>query len=321
MKKYLRKNQSIAATVIILLAAVFLVTCKNKGTSTTALETPTSGNIRIESDESFKPIIDAEIFTFSSLYKQAHVTPVYKAEKELISDFLNDSVDVIVTSWAPAEELKKTLLNTQVVTRTIVVAYDALALILNRSNIDTLLTYDNVKDIFTGKITNWKQINPKSKLGNINIIFDNDKSGNIRYFREKFSLPVQLPSNFFAVNNNPEVINYVTKSPGSIGILSVNWISDREDSISRNFSNEVKVAGISAEYLDKSLFYMPVQGSIYDKSYPFSRTVNMVTREAVVGLGSGFIAWVTGEQGQRIILKSGLVPATMPIRIIQTRKK
>jgi phosphate transport system substrate-binding protein len=320
MKKYLRNIQLTAALILILLASVFLITCKNKGTFTVQ-ETPTSGSIRIEADESFKPIVDAQISAFTGLYKLAHVTSVYKAEKELVSDFLNDSADVIVTAWSPTEDLKKLLLNTQVVTRTIVVAYDALALVLNRSNMDSLLTYDNVKDIMTGKITNWKQINPKSKHDKIIIIFDNDRSANIRYFREKFKLPGQLPSNFFAVNNNPEVINYVTKNPDALGILSVNWISDREDSVSRNFSNKVRVAGISMEYLDKTLFYLPVQGSIYDKTYPFTRTVNMVTREASVGLGSGFIAWVAGEQGQRIILKSGLVPATMPIRIVQTRKK
>ena len=45
------------------------------------------------------------------------------------------------------------------------VAYDALALVLNKSNLDSLLTYDNVKDIMTGKITDWNQINPDSKLG------------------------------------------------------------------------------------------------------------------------------------------------------------
>jgi phosphate transport system substrate-binding protein len=320
MKKYLRNIQLIAALILILLASVFLITCKNKRTFTVQ-ETPTSGSIRIEADESFKPIVDAQISAFTGLYKLAHVTAVYKAEKDLVSDFLNDSADVIVTAWSPTEELKRLLLNTQVVTRTIVVAYDALALVLNRSNMDSLLTYDNVKDIMTGKITNWKQINPKSKHDKISIIFDNDRSGNIRYFREKFKLPDQLPSNFFAVNNNPEVINYVTKNPDALGILSVNWISDREDSVSRNFSNKVRVAGISMEYLDKTLFYLPVQGSIYDKTYPFTRTVNMVTREASIGLGAGFIAWVAGEQGQRIILKSGLVPATMPIRIVQTRKK
>jgi phosphate transport system substrate-binding protein len=47
------------------------------------------------------------------------------------------------------------------------------------------------------------------------------------------------------------------------------------------------------------------------------RTVYIISREARAGLGSGFTAFVAGDKGQRIILKSGLVPATAPIRIVE----
>lgn len=311
-------RQFFAALAITVTATGFLASCKNQGTA--FRETPTSGDIIIKADESFRPIVDAEIATFTSFYKYAFITPEYESEKELMADFLNDSVKVIVTSWVPTEEQKELLLASLVVVRTNTVAYDALALVLNKSNMDSLLTYENVQDIFTGKITDWKQINNSSKLGTINVIFDNERSGNIRYFKEKFDLPDQLPLNFFAVKSNPEVIDYVASSPSSIGIVSVNWISDREDSLSMSFINRIKVAAISTPYLDKSSFYMPVQGSIYDRSYPFVRDVYIVSRETFSGLGSGFMSWVAGEKGQRIILKSGLVPATMPIRIIQVKQ-
>ena len=309
-----------AALMIFFIAVGVIISCQNNGTPKIN-QTPTSGETKIMADESYIPMVDSQIRVFTSLYKLVHITPVYKAEKQLIADFLNDSVDVVVTSWTPSESLKEALLKTQVVIRTVQVAHDALALVMNRNNMDSLLTYDMVRDIFTGKITSWKQINPESKHGNINMVFDNDSSANIRYFKEKFNLSGQLPPNFFALNSNPEVINYVSKSPDALGIVSVNWISDREDSLSRKFSGMVKVAAISQEFLDRNSFYFPVQGSIYDNTYPFVRTVNMLSRESSTGPGSGFIAWVAGEQGQRIILKAGLVPATMPIRMVQTRKQ
>lgn len=319
MNKHLINKQILAAFALTAIVAVTFFACKNKGT-TEIRETPTSGNIVIKSDESFKPIIDAQVDTFTAIYKYASITPVYESEKDLIADFLNDSVKVIVSAWNPTEEQKQLLLASLTVVRTTTVAYDALALVLNRVNSDSLLSYENVQDIFTGKITDWKQINPSSKLGAINVIFDNDKSGNIRYFKEKFGLPDQLPSNFFAVKSNPEVVDYVSKSPGDIGIVSVNWISDRDDSLSASLNDKIKVAAVSLSYLDKNSFYLPVQGSIYDKTYPFIRDVNMISRETFSGLGSGFVSWVAGEKGQRIILKSGLVPATMPIRLIQVKK-
>jgi len=304
----------------VLFVILFLITCRNK-TPYVMPESPTSGDIRILGDESFQPIVEAEVAAFTSLYTNARITPSFKPEKELIADFLNDSVDVVVTAWAPSDEMKKVLLDSRVVTKTVVVAFDALALVLNKANLDSLITYDEVKAIFTGKTGNWNQINPKSELGEISVIFDNDKSANIRYFREKFLLPEQLPPRFFAVKSNPEVINYVAQTPGAIGIISVNWISDSDDSESAGFANRIRTAAISSEFLDKNSFFKPVQGSIYDKSYPFVREFNIVSRETVYGLGSGFIAWVSGEQGQRIILKSGLVPATMPVRLVRLNKK
>ena len=310
---------SVVPALLIVAAIAALASCKPKGTANLK-ETPTSGNIRIASDDSFKPIIDAEIDTFTALYNYATIKPLYKPENELVAFFLSDSVKVIVSAWAPTEEQRKVLLDLQTVVRTTVVAYDALALVLNRNNADSLLTYKNVRKIFTGEITNWNQINPKSKLGPVRIVFDNIRSGNIRYFRERFNLPDSLGPNFYAVNSNPEVIDYVSGSPGAIGIVSVNWISDEDDPRSFKLLNKIKVAAVSQPYLDEeSTFYLPVQGSIYDKTYPFVREVNMNLRESFSGLGSGFVSFVAGEKGQRIILKSGLVPATMPIRIIQVK--
>ena len=308
------------AGVIVMASVIIMPACKNKGTAALK-ETPTSGNIRIAADDSFEPIIAAELDTFTALYSYAQITPVYMPENELVAFFLNDSVKVIASSWAPTEEQRKVLLDLQTVVRTTVVAYDALAIVLNRNNADSLLTYKNVEDIFTGAVTDWKQINPSSRLGQINIVFDNVRSGNIRYFREKFSLPEELLPNFYAVKSNPEVIDYVSKSPGALGIVSVNWISDEDDPRSFGMLNKIKVAAISQPYLDQSSFYLPLQGHIYDKSYPFVREVNMHTRESYTGLGSGFVSFVAGEKGQRIILKSGLVPATMPIRIIQVKNE
>jgi phosphate transport system substrate-binding protein len=313
-------KKTISSGLFLIIAGIVLVSCKNQGTAALK-ETPTSGDIKIEADESFQPIVDAEVATFTTLYKYAHIRTVYKPENEMVADFLNDSVKVIVSSWAPSDEQRKVLLDMQTVVRTSVVAYDALALVLNKSNFDSLLTYDNVNDIMTGKITDWNQINSKSKLGAINIVFDNTNSGNFRYFREKFEMPQMLGKNFFAVNNNPEVIDYVSKSPGAMGIVSVNWISDKDDSLSFSLLSKIKVAAISLPHLDQSTFYLPVQGSIYDKTYPFVREVNMNSRESFTGLGSGFVSFVSGEKGQRIILKSGLVPATMPIRIIQVKNE
>lgn len=303
----------------ILGVLLILSACGQMGKKATN-ETPTRGNITISADESFKPIIETEVFTFTHLYDNANITPQYKPEYDVINDFMNDSVKVIVTSKKLSDYQIQYLRDTLVIARTTTFAYDALALVTNLNNTDTLLTYNTVKDIFLGKVKSWKDVNPKSKLGDIRVIFDNNKSGNIRYFKELYSINDSLKGNFFAVNSNPEVIDFVSRNPDALGIISVNWISDKDDSLSMSFTKKVNIIAVSQQYINDGYFYRPHQGFIYDKSYPFVREIYLISRETVAGLGSGFINWACAEQGQRIVLKSGLVPATMPIRLVQVKK-
>jgi phosphate transport system substrate-binding protein len=298
--------------------SLLLASCGSMGKKGTN-ETPTRGNIRILADESFKPLIETEVFTFTHLYTGAKIKPIYKPEYDVINDFMNDSVKVIVTSKKLSDYQIQYLRDTLVIARTTTYAYDALALITNRENKDSLLKYNNVKDIFLGKIRRWKEVNEKSKLGDIHVIFDNNKSGNIRYFKELFEIKDSLSKNFYAVNNNAEVLNYVSRNPDALGIISVNWISDKDDSLTMSFIKKVNVVAVSQQYINDGSYYRPHQGFIYDKSYPFVREIYLISRETFSGLGSGFVNWATAEQGQRIVLKSGLVPATMPIRLVQIK--
>ncbi len=297
--------------------ALVVVSCRNPMGVQPLDEAPTRGKISISIDESFQLLYDTQLYTFESLYVNAHITPFYKPEVEVLADFMNDSVRTVVLTRDLTKEEKEYLLENKFVARTTKVAHDALALIVNKGNPDSLLLDTQFADIFRGKITSWKQISPSFPDKMVNIVFDNNKSGNVRYFREKFELTGNFPSNCFAVNNNQEVINYVKNNPSALGIISVNWISDTQDSISEKFLESVRVIKVGTNALD---YCKPYQGYIADESYPFCRDVYMISRETFSGLGTGFVSFVAGDQGQRIVLKSGLVPATMPIRLIHIIK-
>jgi phosphate transport system substrate-binding protein len=131
-----------------------------------------------------------------------------------------------------------------------------------------------------------------------------------------------LPDYCYSANSNPDVITYVENHPEAIGLISVNWISDRDDSVTHDFLKRVKVAAISSEvFSEGDDFYTPHPAYIADKSYPFIREVYAISRETFTGLGRGFIQFVAGDQGQRIILKMGMLPATMPVRLVQIEKE
>lgn len=283
-------------------------------------ETPTRGNISISVDESFKLLYDTELYTFKSLYPDAKIKANYKPESDVIADLMNDSVRTIVVTRDLTKEEKALLFAQKFIAKTTKVAHDGLALIVNRDNPDTLLTVEQLEAILRGKISSWNQISPKSPSIPVNVVFDNNKSGNVRYIREKFSLKGNFPPNCFAVNSNEEVIKYVENNRSALGIISVNWVSDKSDSISNRFLKDIRVAEVGTANETRSSFSKPYQGYIAEGSYPLRRDVYMISREPFAGLGTGFVSFVAGDQGQRIILKSGLVPATMPIRLIQVKK-
>jgi phosphate transport system substrate-binding protein len=303
----------------VIVIAIIMASCAG-GSNQTLKETPTRGNIRISVDESFQPLIDTEIYTFTHLYDNAKITPLYKPEYDVINDFMNDSVRVMVTSKKLSDYQVQYLRDSLIIARTTTFAYDALALVTNKQNTDTLMKYHTVRDIFLGNIKTWNEINPKSKLGGIRVIFDNARSGNIRYFKELFEVRDSLPENFFAVKSNAEVIDFVSRNPDAMGIVSANWISDKDDSLSRSFIKRINVVAVSQQFVNDGYYYRPKQGSIYNREYPFVREIYLISRESFAGLGSGFINWACAEQGQRIVLKSGLVPATMPIRLVQIKR-
>ena len=284
-------------------------------------ETPTRGSIKIAVDESYQLLTDAELFTFQSLYKDAKVAPVYSSGDSILKLFLDDSVRVIITSSKLNDNEVAYLRGKSIIARTTKIAYDALAFIVNKSNTDQLIRYNTLKDIFTGKTTKWEQINPQSKLNDIKIVFDNPGSNNVKTIMNKFGIG-SLPGNCFSASKNSEVINYVENHPEAIGIISVNWISDPRDSISHSFLSKIKVVSVTSEYNSEgSDFYSPHPAYIANQNYPFTREVYTINRESFAGLGTGFTSFVAGDAGQRIILKMGMLPATMPVRLVEVKLK
>jgi len=281
-------------------------------------DTPTSGDITISVDESFQPIIASQVNTFEGIYKYAQIEPQYKSEGAVITDLLNDSLQIAVISRELTTQEQSVFDQRKIIPRVTKIAIDAVALIVNNDNPDSLLTMDQVKGIFNGEVKNWKDINSETNLENITIVFDNNNSSTSRYVRDSLIASHKLPQNTFASNSHQALIDYVSQNKNALGVIGVNWISDLDDSTAVGFLQKIKVIGISKEAnpITTESYYQPYQAYIAQGAYPLRRFLYIISTEGRAGLGTGFVSFVAGDKGQRIILKSGLVPATMPVRVI-----
>ncbi len=300
-----------------IIVAIFFYGCSAGKDEPT--DTPTSGEVNIVVDESFQQLFDTEIYTFHSLYKNAKIHAVYLPESEAIQRLINDSCKVVVMCRDLTSNERKKFEQANIYPISTKIAEDAIAFVVNNENMDTAITVEKMKSILLGNDTVWNQINKKSQLGKINIVFDNKGSANTSYIKDTLLLGKPFSKNAFAVKSNPEVIDYVSKNKNAIGVLSVNWISDSDDPLTVSFLKKIKILAIAKDSASKAV--KPYQAYIKTKDYPFTRGVYMISRQTRPGLGMGFVSFVAGEKGQIMILKAGLIPAIAPVRLIEISTK
>lgn len=306
---------SLFPVVLLLL----LAGCQNKNKSGLT-DTMTSGVIKIAVDETFRPILQEEIDVFSALTPMAEIVPVYCSEVDAVNLLLKDSVRLAITTRQLTQKEMESFHSRKFFPREVKLATDGIALIINNQNPDSLICVSQLEKIMTGQITDWKQLYPGSKLGKLQLVFDNPNSSTVRFAVDSICRGKALSTNLNAQKTNPDVIRYVAETPGAIGVIGVNWIETSTDSIRQSFTGDIRVMAVSkAQEATSANSYKPYQAYLATGDYPLSRSVYILLNDPRSGLPSGFTSFLTSDRGQRIILKSGLVPATQPVRIVNVK--
>ena len=265
-------------------------------------------------DESLSPVIDEELDIFNMKNKRDSIYPLYINEQEAIEKLLNRELLLVFTTrtLTPNEEL--IIKEQQYNPRCIPLAYDALALIVNKANPDSLITTDNFRRIMAGEITTWKELNPNSKLGKIKVAFDNPKSGTLRFVADSVmqGKEIKTDGNVKAAMTSAEVVDYVENHENAIGVVGSIWLDDQRDTTNLIYNRTIKVMRVSrAAEASKGNSYTPDQYNIAYNYYPFIRTVYAICidpRSSGVPRAFANFCWHPNP-GQLIFFNAGLFPA------------
>ncbi|WP_107827200.1 substrate-binding domain-containing protein [Mucilaginibacter yixingensis] len=296
--------------ILLFMAAILLVTgfgaCKHKKQPAKTEDSFMAGTADFLIDESLSPIIDEEEFVFGSLYTEAKPHMVYKSENQALNLLLNDSIRFAILARDLKPDEKKLMERRTLPATVNVFAHDAIALIVNQSSADTNITVSEVKNMLNGK--------SKSDL---NIVFDNPNSSLVRYLKELSGSTELNAKNIYALKSNKEVVKYVSEHPKSIGIVGFAWLNDPDKDYAADVQ-KVRIMGVKDDTKNKddNGFTKPSQESLALKTYPLSRDIYIINCTNKQGLGTGFEGFLLSDRGQRIVLKSGLLPAKMPGREI-----
>ena len=304
---------------LLIVCSIFLFCTCNRGGKITRFDTETSGVAVIGSDECLAPIVKEELDVFTGLNPEAQITPIYTGENELFKLLLSDSIRLLVAARDLSPREKEQIKTMGLISRTQKIAKDGIALIINKENKDSLINIAMLRKIMTGEITNWNQLNPisASVSGKIKVVFDNQNSSTLRFVNDSIVKGAALSSELRALESNPAVIEYVANTPNAIGVIGVNWISNPNDSTKLSFDERIRVMSVGkSESISTDNTYKPYPIYLNNDSYPLTREIYMIITDLRETLPAGFVKFVAGNAGQRIILKAGLIPATCPTREI-----
>jgi phosphate transport system substrate-binding protein len=297
MKKY-----SVVLFIAFFAVTAFIISCNNSNNQETILK----GKVAILVDESIQPIVEDVQAVFESKY-DATLTLLPKSEKEAILDLANDKAKVIVLSRRLNAEENKLFQQKKIIPRATVFATDAIAFIKNKATNDTIIALSDLIDFMKGKKNAIK-----------GLVFDNPNSSTVRYMDSLAGISEIPKEGVFSFNTNDEVIRYVEKNPGMIGIVGMNWLSQPKPTSQKIVDNLIV---LSVKNTNGKEYVYPSQENIATKAYPLARNLFIINCQGYEGLGMGFSSFISGEIGQRIILKSGLAPIRVPSRKIITRSQ
>jgi len=268
------------------------------------------------SDESFFPILDEELFYFNA-QRLDTIGVEYMNEQDAIAKVMKlESWLAFGTRRFTANE-EKSLRDRKYMPRSIPIAYDGLAIIVNNSNPDSMITVNDFKRILRGEVTKWGEIYPKSQLGNIDVVFDNPLSSTVRWCVDSLLQGKEFSNpNIGAVKTSAAVIDYVESHKNSLGIIGSNWLNDKRDTTNVTFKKNITVMGVSKMDSAKSYnSWKPYQYYLYNGNYPLIRTIYALLNDPRNGNPTAFAHYCQLPKGQLIILRSGLLPRTANMNV------
>jgi phosphate transport system substrate-binding protein len=264
------------------------------------------GLIHISVDESFRPVIDSEIKVFSSSFPDAKIMVDYKPEAECFRDLTRDTTRmIIVTRGLSMSEENFYKDSVGFVPAYGVLAYDAIAVIVNNHGKDSIFSMDEMRSILEGK----------DKKG-LQVVMDGvTETSTVRFAIDSILRGAPMGKNVVAARSSEAVINYVAGNENAIGFVGVSWVGNGDDPVQLSFLRKVRIGALRCGTCLGETYTRPYQADIALKRYPMIRGLYYILKEGFSGVGNNFVNFLEFERGQLIFRRAYLVPARMSFEI------
>lgn len=271
-----------------IILSLILISCGKE-----PIETPTKGYLKCYVDESLFNIIKEEAKLFMSLYPQTKIDLVSLKAREGIVTLLNNQAEMFISSRQLNREEKEFIDKIKIDISLYKFCYDGIAVISSKNSNMDKIDLKNLKEILISKTHKMKIVMPEKNSGIYEYVITN-------LVEEKYLKNVELVESEF------DVIKKIISSRNALGLVGLNTL--------KGFDS-IKILKVSDN--NGINYYYPYTAYLVNAAYPLSRTTYIFLREIGLGVASGFTSFLTSNDGQKLVLKNDLGPATVPVKLIQ----
>lgn len=253
----------------------------------------TSGAVaqKLKGSDTVLPLAQKEAENYIAKNKSANVIVTGGGSGVGISALMEGTTDIAMASRKIKldEKMKLQQAGKTVVEKT--VAWDALAVIVNPKNAVSQLTRQQLEEIFTGKITNWKQVGGADLK--IVVYSRETSSGTYEFFKESILKHKNYMSSVLSMPATGAIIQSVSQTPGAIGYVGLAYLN-----------KDVKPLKVS---YDGKTFIEPTFANAKNKSYPVVRPLYFYYTKKDEARVKPFVDYVMSAEGQNTVKTIGYI--------------
>ena len=250
-------------------------------------------SVTIKGSDTVLPLAQKEAEDLMKSNTNVTVTVVGGGSGVGITALVDGTTDIAMASRDLKTEEKLKLSEEKKDIEQVIIAFDALTVIVNPANKVSKLTREQLEQIFTGTIKNWKEVGGADEK--IVAYSRESSSGTYEFFKEEVMAKKNYATNVLSLPATGAIVQAVGQTKGAIGYIGLAYET-----------KEVKQLGVS--YDQGKTFIEPSVASAMDKTYPISRPLYYMYAKENAAKVKAVVDYALSAAGQKTVSEVGYVP-------------
>jgi len=210
-----------------------------------------------------------------------------------ITALMDGNTDIAMSSRDLKGEEKLKLQEKQITVEVKTIAVDALAVVVHPENKVNNLTREQLEKIFTGEITNWKDVGGDD--AKIVVYSRENSSGTYEFFKEHVLGKKNYASSVLNMPATGAIVQSISQTKGAIGYIGLAYMN-------------AEVKAIHVSYDEGKTFVAPSLMTAKDKTYPISRPLYYIYDVKKTDKVKAFVDYCMSPEGQKLVEEIGYIP-------------